>query len=109
MWKHKTKWLVRGGRKVKCYLCGKKILSKGDPFLFHQDTGYYSHQSCQAESTTISGNERRRAVKKIAVFFPLSTVISLKSAILHHRFVLLCMVNLRARAARLRMPSGVFQ
>ena len=67
MWKHKTKWLVRGGRKVKCYLCGKKILSKGDPFLFHQDTGYYSHQSCQAESTTISGNERRKAVKKIAV------------------------------------------
>ena len=67
MWKHKTKWLVRGGRKVKCYLCGKKILSKGDLFLFHGDTGYYSHQSCQAESTTISGNERRRAVKKIAV------------------------------------------
>ena len=67
MWKHKTKWLVRGGRKVKCYLCGKKILAKGDLFLFHGDTGYYSHQSCQAESTTISGNERRRAVKKIAV------------------------------------------
>ena len=67
MWKHKTKWLLRGGRKVKCYLCGKKILAKGDLFLFHGDTGYYSHQSCQAESTTISGNERRRAVKKIAV------------------------------------------
>ncbi len=67
MWKHKTKWLVRGGRKVRCYLCGKKILAKGDLFLFHGDTGYYSHQSCQAESTTISGNERRRAVKKIAV------------------------------------------
>ena len=67
MWKHKTKWLVRGGRKVRCYLCGKKILAKGDPFLFHGDTGYYSHQSCQAESTTISGNERRKAVKKIAV------------------------------------------
>ena len=67
MWKHKTKWLVRGGRKVRCYLCGKKILSKDDLFLFHGDTGYYSHQSCQAESTTISGNERRRAVKKIAV------------------------------------------
>ena len=68
MWKHKeSKWLVRGGRKVKCYLCGKKILAKGDLFLFHGDTGYYSHQSCQAESTTISGNERRRAVKKIAV------------------------------------------
>jgi hypothetical protein len=67
MWKHKTKWLVRGGRKVRCHLCGKKILAKGDLFLFHGDTGYYSHQSCQAESTTISGNERRRAVKKIAV------------------------------------------
>ena len=67
MWKHKTKWLVRGGRKVRCYLCGKKILAEGDLFLFHGDTGYYSHQSCQAESTTISGNERRRAVKKIAV------------------------------------------
>ena len=67
MWKHKTKWLVIGGRKVRCYLCGKKILAKGDLFLFHGDTGYYSHQSCQAESTTISGNERRRAVKKIAV------------------------------------------
>ena len=68
MWKHKeSKWLVRGGRKVKCYLCGKKILASGDLFLFHGDTGYYSHQSCQAESTTISGNERRRAVKKIAV------------------------------------------
>ena len=67
MWKHKTKWLLRGGRKVRCYLCGKKILAKGDLFLFHQDTGYYSHQSCLAESTTISGNERRRAVKKIAV------------------------------------------
>ena len=67
MWKHKTKWLVRGGRKVRCYLCGKKILAKGDLFLFHGDTGYYSHQSCLAESTTISGNERRRAVKKIAV------------------------------------------
>ena len=67
MWKHKTKWLVRGGRKVRCYLCGKKILAKGDLFLFHGDTGYYSHQSCQIESTTISGNERRRAVKKIAV------------------------------------------
>ena len=67
MWKHKTKWLVRGGRKVRCYLCGKKILAEGDLFLFHQDRGYYSHQSCQAESTTISGNERRRAVKKIAV------------------------------------------
>ena len=67
MWKHKTKWLVRGGRKVRCYLCGKRILAKGDLFLFHGDTGYYSHQSCQAESTTISGNERRRAVKKIAV------------------------------------------
>ena len=67
MWKHKTKWLVRGGRKVKCYLCGKKILAKGDLFLFHGDTGYYSHQSCMTESTTISGNERRRAVKKIAV------------------------------------------
>ena len=68
MWKHKeSKWLVRGGRKVKCYLCGKKILAKGDLFLFHGDTGYYSHQSCQVESTTISGNERRRAVKKIAV------------------------------------------
>ena len=68
MWKHKeSKWLVRGGRKVRCYLCGKKILAKGDPFLFHGDTGYYSHQSCQSESTTISGNERRRAVKKIAV------------------------------------------
>ena len=66
MWKHKTKWLVRGGRKVKCYLCGKKVLSK-DLFLFHADTGYYSHQSCMTESTTISGNERRRAVKKIAV------------------------------------------
>ena len=67
MWKHKTKWLVRGGRKVRCYLCGKKILAKGDLFLFHQDTGYYSHQSCLAESTTISGNERRRAVKTIAI------------------------------------------
>jgi hypothetical protein len=67
MWKHKTKWLVRGGRKVKCYLCGKKILAKGDLFLFHGDTGYYSHQSCLTESSTISGNERRRAVKKIAV------------------------------------------
>ena len=68
MWKHKeSKWLVRGGRKVKCYLCGKKILAKGDLFLFHGDTGYYSHQSCMTESTTISGNERRRAVKKIAV------------------------------------------
>ena len=67
MWKRKTKWLVRGGRKVRCYLCGKKIHAKGDLFLFHGDTGYYSHQSCQAESTTISGNERRRAVKKIAV------------------------------------------
>ena len=67
MWKHKTKWLVRGGRKVRCYLCGKKILAKGDLFLFHGDTGYYSHQSCMTESTTISGNERRRAVKKIAV------------------------------------------
>ncbi|MBX8640868.1 MAG: hypothetical protein KIS29_11085 [Thermoplasmata archaeon] len=68
MWKHKeSKWLVRGGRKVRCYLCGKKILTKGDLFLFNQVTGYYSHQSCQAESTTISGNERRRAVKKIAV------------------------------------------
>ena len=67
MWKHKTKWLVRGGRKVRCYLCGKKILAKGDLFLFHQDTGYYSHQSCMTESTTISGNERRKAVKKIAV------------------------------------------
>ena len=67
MWKHKTKWLVRGGRKVRCYLCGKKIRAKGDVFLFHGDTGYYSHQSCLAESTTISGNERRRAVKKIAV------------------------------------------
>ena len=67
MWKHKTKWLVRGGRKVRCYLCGKKILAKGDLFLFHQDTGYYSHQSCLTESTTISGNERRKAVKKIAV------------------------------------------
>ena len=67
MWKHKSKWLVRGGRKVRCYLCGKKILANGDLFLFHGDTGYYSHQSCQAESTTISGNERRRAVKKIAV------------------------------------------
>ena len=68
MWKHKeSKWLVRGGRKVRCYLCGKKILAKGDLFLFHGDTGYYSHQSCQAESTTISGNERRKAVKKIAV------------------------------------------
>jgi hypothetical protein len=68
MWKHKeSKWLVRGGRKVKCYLCGKKILAKGDLFLSHQDTGYYSHQSCQSESTTISGNERRKAVKKIAV------------------------------------------
>ncbi len=67
MWKHKTKWLVRGGRKVRCYLCGKKILAKGDLFLFHEDTGYYSHHSCQAESATISGNERRRAVKKIAV------------------------------------------
>ena len=67
MWKHKTKWLVRGGRKVRCYLCGKKILAEGDLYLFHGDTGYYSHQSCQAESTTISGNERRRAVKKIAV------------------------------------------
>ena len=67
MWKHKTKWLVRGGRKVRCYLCGKKILATDDPFVFHQDTGYYSHQSCMTESTTISGNERRRAVKKIAV------------------------------------------
>ena len=67
MWKHKTKWLVRGGRKVRCYLCGKKILAEGDLFLFHGDTGYYSHQSCLVESTTISGNERRRAVKKIAV------------------------------------------
>ncbi|MBX8640841.1 MAG: hypothetical protein KIS29_10945 [Thermoplasmata archaeon] len=68
MWKHKeSKWLVRGGRKVRCYLCGKKILAKGDLFLFHQDTGYYSHQSCMTESTTLSGNERRRAVKKIAV------------------------------------------
>lgn len=67
MWKHKTKWLLRGGRKVRCYLCGKKILAKGDLFLFHQDTGYYSHQSCMIESTAISGNERRRAVKKIAV------------------------------------------
>ena len=68
MWKHKeSKWLVRGGRKVKCYLCGKKILAKGDLFLFHGDTGYYSHQSCMTESTTLNGNERRRAVKKIAV------------------------------------------
>ena len=68
MWKHKeSKWLVRGGRKVRCYLCGKKILAKGDLFLFHGDTGYYSHQSCMTESTTISGNERRKAVKKIAV------------------------------------------
>ena len=67
MWKRKTKWLVSGGRKVRCYLCGKKILAKGDLFLFHGDTGYYSHQSCMTESTTISGNERRRAVKKIAV------------------------------------------
>ena len=67
MWKHKTKWLVRGGRKVRCYLCGKKILAKGDLYLFDGDTGYYSHQYCMTESTTISGNERRRAVKKIAV------------------------------------------
>ena len=76
MWKHKTKWLVRGGRKVRCYLCGKKILAKGDPFLFHQDTGYYSHQSCMTESTTISGNERRKAVKKIAAGAAIATVIA---------------------------------
>ena len=76
MWKHKTKWLVRGGRRVRCYLCGKKILAKGDLFLFHQDTGYYSHQSCQAESTTISGNERRKAVKKIAAGAAIATVIA---------------------------------
>ena len=30
-------------------------------------TGYYSHQSCFTESKTMGGNERRRAVKKIAV------------------------------------------
>ena len=42
-------------------------MTTAEPSTIHGDTGYYSHQSCQAESTTISGNERRRAVKKIAV------------------------------------------
>ncbi len=67
MWMHKeSKWLVRGGRKVRCYLCGKKILKK-DPFMFHENTGYYSHNFCIMEANTIDRNERRRAVKKIAV------------------------------------------
>ena len=67
MWKHKeSKWLVRGGRKVRCYLCGKKILKK-DPCMFHENTGYYSHNVCIMEANTIDRNERRRAVKKIAV------------------------------------------
>ena len=63
MWMHKeSKWLVRGGRKVRCYLCGKKILKK-DPFMFHENTGYYSHNFCIMEANTIDRNERRRAVK----------------------------------------------
>jgi len=67
MWMHKeSKWLVRGGRKVRCYLCGKKILKK-DLFMFHENTGYYSHQSCMMETGSMDRNERRRAVKKIAV------------------------------------------
>ena len=67
MWMHKeSKWLVRGGRKVRCYLCGKKILKK-DLFMFHENTGYYSHNFCIMEANTIDRNERRRAVKKIAV------------------------------------------
>ena len=67
MWMHKeSKWLVRGGRKVRCYLCGKKILKK-DPCMFHENTGYYSHNFCIMEANTIDRNERRRAVKKIAV------------------------------------------
>ena len=61
-----SKWLVRGGRKVRCYLCGKKILKK-DPCMFHENTGYYSHNFCIMEANTIDRNERRRAVKKIAV------------------------------------------
>ena len=78
MWKHKkeSKWMVRGGRKVRCYLCGKKILAKRDSFLFHAETGYYSHQSCFSESKTMGGNERRRAVKKIAVGAAIATAIA---------------------------------
>ena len=76
-WKHKkqSKWLTRGGRKVRCYLCGKRILNR-DLFLFHAETGYYSHQSCFTESKTMGGNERRKAVKKIAVGAVLATAIA---------------------------------
>ena len=77
-WKHnkkQSKWLTRGGRKVRCYLCGKRILNR-DLFLFHAERGYYSHQSCFTESKTMAVNERRKAVKKIAVGAALVTAIA---------------------------------
>ena len=66
--KHKkeSKWLVADGRKVRCYLCGKKIL-RSDLHIYHQETHYFSHQACDAEIRIIGSNGRRQAVKKIAI------------------------------------------
>jgi len=67
-WRHKkeSKWLVVGKRKVRCYLCGRKIL-RTDSRIYDPETGHYSHASCETERSTIDGNDRRKAVKKLAI------------------------------------------
>ena len=67
-WRHKkeSKWLVVGKRKVRCYLCGRKIL-RTDSRIYDPETGHYSHASCETERNTIDGNDRRKAVKRLAM------------------------------------------
>ncbi len=67
-WRHKkeSKWLVVGKRKVRCYLCGRKIL-RTDSRIYDPETGHYSHASCETERSTIDGNDRRKAVKRLAM------------------------------------------
>ena len=64
--KKASKWLVKDGRKVRCYLCGKKISADGQ-FEFNPESRHYFHVSCGVDNNSKGSNERRQAVKKIAV------------------------------------------
>lgn len=77
VWKHKeSKWFIRDGRKVRCYLCGKKILNT-DHRMYFVDTGYYSHEKCNEEITHMDTNGRRKAIKVIATTSAIAGAVAL--------------------------------
>lgn len=74
--KKESKWLVSDGRKVRCFICGKKILKSDSP-NYDEKTGHFGHEACNSEITVIDQNGRRKAVKMIAVAGAIAGAIAL--------------------------------